>query len=132
MKHAGLDASENSYPTLQWCTVIPGCDHLRMNAAKAIIQVARVGHRVESDSQFRVTSLTIDICYTRSAILNEGQCSRKSTRSKRHIVFVNRLADIPNTEEPRLKASANSVICSIGHVFKSPDFFLFFSKTFRQ
>ena len=32
-----------------------------------------------------------------------------------------------NTEEPRSKASVNSVIRSIRHVFKSPNFFLFFS-----
>ena len=32
-----------------------------------------------------------------------------------------------STEEPRSKASVNSVIRSIRHVFKSPNFFLFFS-----
>ena len=37
------------------------------------------------------------------------------------------------TEEPHYKASANSVIRSIRHVFESPDFFsfVFCSKTFR-
>ena len=33
---------------------------------------------------------------------------------------------IPVTEEPRNKASANSVNPSIRHVFESPNFFLFF------
>ena len=34
---------------------------------------------------------------------------------------------ILHTEEPRNKASANSVIPSIRHVFQSPNFFLLFS-----
>ena len=35
--HPEVDITANSHPSLEWLVVLPGLDHLRMNAAKSII-----------------------------------------------------------------------------------------------